>query len=258
MLENAAINRPYMTVVLAMSADGKIADRSRSPARFSSSADLAHLEKQVALADGVLLGAGSLRAYGTTLRVSTPQLCQQRQQQGLPPQPVQIVCSRGARFDPELPFFRQRVPHWLLTTAAGAQGWQNNSGSGVGRFERIVVVDTFTDGIDWHDAGQQLTRLGIQRLAVLGGGELVASLLAVDFIDEFWLTVCPLILGGATAPTPVEGEGLSPQLARRLELVGVERVDQEVFLHYRRQRFKEGVGIVTFLGEGSNCELGPT
>ena len=54
--------RPHTTVVLAMSADGKIADVKRSPARFGSAADKAHLEKQVAQVDAVLFGAGTLRA----------------------------------------------------------------------------------------------------------------------------------------------------------------------------------------------------
>ena len=91
-------------------------------------------------------------------------------------------------------------------------------------------------GIDWVAALQQMASLGLSRLAVLGGGQLVASLVAADLIDELWLTVCPLILGGATAPTPVEGEGFYPALAPRLELLSVQAIEQEVFLHYRRQR----------------------
>jgi len=65
----------------------------------------------------------------------------------------------------------------------------------------------------------------------LGGGELVASLLALGLIDEFWLTICPVMLGGKDAPTPVDGLGLpSPQ---SLELLCVNQVGQELFLHYK-------------------------
>lgn len=45
-----------------MSADGKIADVGRSPARFSSPADQTHLENQVAQVNGILFGAGTLTA----------------------------------------------------------------------------------------------------------------------------------------------------------------------------------------------------
>lgn len=238
MPENFAIPRPHTTVVLAMSADGKIADRRRSPARFSSPADRTHLEKQIALVDGVLFGAGTLRAYGTTLRVSTPQLLKQREQTGKPLQPLQIVCSRSADIDPQLRFFRQPVPRWLLTTAGGALNWQKRQAEAeVANFEQILVVETSAGTIDWINAFQQLAQLGIKRLGILGGGELVASLVAADLIDEFWLTVCPLILGGTEAPTPVEGDGFASELARRLELLSVETIEQEVFLHYRRQHW---------------------
>ncbi|OKH20285.1 riboflavin deaminase [Hydrococcus rivularis NIES-593] len=273
------MNRPFTTVILAMTADGKIADVGRSPARFSSAADKAHLEKQISLADGVLFGAGTLRAYGTTLPIRDPQFLQARERQQKPPQPIHILCSASAQIDPQLPFFRQPVPRWLLATAAGAKLWRESKQEG---FDRILVADareTFETGrrgdgetggqgvwgvwgelgdnrskiqnpkskidqspisnptsIDWIDALAQLKELGLQRLAILGGGELVASLLAEDLIDEFWLTLCPLILGGATAPTPVEGMGFLAREARRLELLSVERIEGEIFLHYRLQR----------------------
>lgn len=137
-------------------------------------------------------------------------------------------------------FFSQPVPRWLLTTAPGAKSWQERRGK---RFERILVTEVEERGgiirsksIDWIGAFEQLTKLGLKKLAILGGGELIASLLAVNLIDELWLTVCPLIVGGASAPTPVEGIGLSPQQAKKLELLTVERVGEEVFLHYRLQR----------------------
>ncbi|XHX79332.1 MAG: RibD family protein [Stenomitos frigidus ULC029] len=221
-------NRPKTTAVLAMSADGKIADASRTAARFGSAQDKAHLERQVALVDGVLLGAGTLRAYGTTLRVMQPELLEQRQQQGKPPQPVQIICSRSAAFEPQLPFFRQPIPRWLLTTPAGAWQWQEGEA-----FERLLVTETAIGSIDWHAAFEQFWAAGLKNLAVLGGGTLVASLLEANLIDELWLTVCPLLLGGATAPTPVDGNGMMAALAPPLQLLEVRTMADEVFLHYR-------------------------
>lgn len=229
MAQSSLPNRPHTTVVLAMSADGKIADAERSPARFGSAIDKDHLETQLAQADGVLFGAGTLRAYGTTLKITSNSLLQKRQQQGKPPQPIHIVCSRLAQLDPHLPFFRQPVPRWLLTTPTGAASWQSRS-----EFERLLTFSQ-QEEIDWSATLHQFVQHGINRLAITGGGALVAALLAADLIDEFWLTVCPLILGGATAPTPVAGDGFSEALAPRLTLISAEIIDQEVFLHYRRK-----------------------
>jgi len=123
------IDRPYATVILAISADGKIADAVRSPARFGSANDKAHLEQQVAANDAVLFGNGTLQAYGTTMRVISPDLLKQRELAGKPPQPVQIVCSRSHQFDPNLRFFQQPVPRWLLTSE-GEDGERGRWGEG--------------------------------------------------------------------------------------------------------------------------------
>jgi len=224
-------HRPHTTVVLAISADGKIADVRRSPARFGSKTDKAHLESQIAIADAVLFGASTLRAYGTTLTVSHPQLLQQRTQAGKPPQPVHIVITHSSNLNPEMRFFQQPVNRWLLTTTAGALFWKERR-----EFEQILAFETPTAKVDILAALQHLTTLGIKRLAVLGGGELVASMLELDLIDEFWLTICPLIIGGSSAPTAVEGSGFLPEFAKRLQLMEVHTIEMEVFLHYRLQR----------------------
>ncbi|MEH1886891.1 MULTISPECIES: RibD family protein [unclassified Nostoc] len=240
-------HRPHTTVVLAMSADGKIADFRRSPARFGSRADKAHLEKQIATSDAVLFGAGTLRAYGTTLTVSDPTLVQLRAQEGKPPQPVHIVTTHSGNLNPEINFFKQPVRRWLLTTTLGTLSWkgrlqtlpatlETGAQECHPEFEQILVFETPRREIDILAALKHLANIDIARLVVLGGGELVASLLGLDLIDELWLTVCPLILGGSTAPTPVEGKGFLPDLAPKLQLLEVHPVEQEVFLHYRLQR----------------------
>jgi len=311
------IDRPYATVILAISADGKIADKVRSPARFGSANDKAHLEQQVAANDAVLFGNGTLQAYGTTMRVISPELLKQRELAGKPPQPVQIVCSRSPEFDPNLRFFQQPVPRWLLTGGEGdvsngqdarstmdelscgtgilpvhkrlidgqdarstmdelscgtgngqdARSTRDEFSCGTGiwpvhkkliensatsQFDRTIHAKTTDGEIDWMDAFQQLASLGIKRLAILGGGKLVASVLAADLIDELWLTVCPLILGGVDAPTAVEGKGFLADFAPKLELLAVKQVGQEVFLHYKVDRAKE----TGFFPESGGCDEG--
>lgn len=224
--------RPHTTVVLAMSVDGKIGDYRGSAARFGSAADRDRVEAEIARADATLFGAATLRAYGTTLPVSNPQLLRQRQQQGKPSQPVQIVVSRQAQFDRHWRFFSQPVPRWLLTGQQGARAWLDGDA-----FERILIADAAgaprePPAIDWSVALPQFVEAGIERIAVLGGGQLVASLLAVDAIDELKLTLCPILLGGISAPSPLAGLGFLAEIAPRLHLLSVKLVGEEVFLHY--------------------------
>lgn len=211
-----------------MSADGKIADFRRTAARFSSKTDLLHLETHLAAVDAVLLGGGTLRAYGTTLPVRRPELLAQRHQRGRSAQPLHIVWSPSGNLEPSCRFFQQAVPRGLLTTTAGAQPWRQRPG-----FDQLWSLPGEPDAWDWRAAFTQLRQAGVERLAVLGGGRLVADLVAQGLVQELLLTVCPVLLGGATAPTPLDGAGFWAETAPRLDLLSCQQVDQEVFLHYR-------------------------
>ncbi len=212
-----------------MSADGKISDWQRSPARFGSQVDKTHLEQQIAQMDGVLFGATTLRSYETSLPITCPQLLQQRQAQGLPPQPVHIVCSVTANFNPQMRFFEQSIPRWLITTSSGAILWENTP-----QFHKVIIAELgHKNSFNWLKILSYLNTLGWQKLGILGGGELVASLLQAKLVDELYLTICPVILGGSTTPTPVAGKGFTITEAPWLKLVSVRQVGEEIFIHYR-------------------------
>ena len=182
----------------------------------------------MAAADAILVGSGTLKDGGETVLVARPELIQARIDRGQAPQPLQIVCSRTGKLDRAATFFSQPISRWLITTKAGATDWTDLS-----KFDRVLVCETTDGDIDWQAVTIQLTELGIHTICFLGGSELAASLFAANFIDELWLTVCPFIYGGSTAPSPVSGSGFTPELAPRLELLSVDRVEQELFLHYK-------------------------
>jgi 5-amino-6-(5-phosphoribosylamino)uracil reductase len=216
------------TLVLAMTADGKISDVRKSPPTFGSERDYDHLEEQMALADAILVGSGTLNDGGNAVLVAKSTLLNARLKRSQSSQPIQIICSRTGKIDRDLPFFSQPIFRWLLTTQVGATDWLDLS-----KFDRVLVCETNDGDIDWELVTAKLTELGIKKICFLGGSELAASLFAANFIDELWLTVCPFIYGGSTAPTPVSGVGFTPELAPRLELLSVKKVKQEIFLHYR-------------------------
>ena len=127
-------SRPHTTIVLAMTADGKIADRNGSPARFGSVRDKEHLERQIALADGVIFGAGTLRSYGSSLAITNVRLLQERKEKNLSLQPIHIVASVSGKLNPEARFFQQPIPRWLLTTPDGSLYWSDR-----GLFENLLM-----------------------------------------------------------------------------------------------------------------------
>jgi len=212
--------RPHLTAVFAMSADGKIADVHRQPARFGSPADRAHLERQVAHSDGVMVGARTLLAHGSAALVRDAELLKMRSEQGKSPQTLHIICTRSGEMNREIPFFQQPVERWLVTTNAGATRWQEGQ-----EFTRIWA------DVTWQELLAEFYALGLRRIGVLGGGGLMAELLSAQVIDDLWLTLCPLIWGGATAPTPVDGTGFSTPIP--LTLLSWEPLGQELLCHYQ-------------------------
>jgi 5-amino-6-(5-phosphoribosylamino)uracil reductase len=219
----------HTTAILAMSADGKLTDYSKAPSSFVSKADQCHLERQIACADGVLFGAGTLRAYGTTMTVRDPELLQARRDRNQPDQPLQIVCSQSADLDSSYPFFTQDTPRGLLTDAVGAEKWRDRP-----EFDLVLAAETMP--FDWRVIFEELENLGMSKLALLGGGQLVGSLFSAGLVNELWLTICPIVLGNATAPTPVAGNGFLIDQAPKLQLIESMMVENEVFLHYRVNR----------------------
>ena len=222
---------PKITAILAMSLDGKISTHTNKPARFSSSEDLAHLEKQISLCDAIVFGANTLRAYGTSLTIKNPELLQQRKKLSLPPQPLHIVCSASGKLDPNWRFFSQPIPRALLTNEVGKQNWRKQIEHLAPNVQEDIFFPTYfiskTD-IKWQEIIYRLNKKGYQKIAILGGAKLIYSLLQENLIDDIWLTICPLVIGGEEAPKLFHDF----QKPLSLKLLELTSIDSEIFAHY--------------------------
>ena len=222
------MSRPHLTAIVAMSADGKIADKERSPARFGSAADKIHLETRIAAMDAVIFGANTLRVYGTSLSIRQPELLERRKKSGKPAQPIHFVCSKSGAIASDLRFFEQPIPRGLITTTQGKQTWLNAD-----KFDQIIEQESPND---WQPVLQNLQSQGIEKIGLLGGGELIGSFADQGLIDEIYLTVCPIMLGGKTAPTWCGGGGFMEKSGLKLDLLNIKTVESEIFIHYRVMR----------------------
>ena len=233
----STINLPQVTAILAISIDGKISLETNIPARFSSAADLAHLEQQISRCDAIIFGANTLRAYGTSLVIKKPELLEQRKQNQQLPQPLNIVCSPSGNLDPRWRFFSQPLPRALLTTKKGKINWQqisqqsDHDTSENELFEQYFIQ---TEPIDWQYFFSQLKNINYHKIGILGGSQLIFSLLKQKLIDDIWLTICPLIIAKSSSPSllSIPCNETEFNLPIALELLEMKQIDQEIFVHY--------------------------
>ena len=222
-------DRPFVTINVAMTADGKTDTVARRGATISSPHDLARVDRLRAESDAVLVGGRTLLGDDPRLTVKSADLRAERRARGLEENPIKvgIVSNADLRLDSRfltagptqvMLFTTQRTsPAQIIRLRErGAQVFVMGE-------RRVDLVATF------HRLGEH----GVKRLLVEGGGTLNAELLRQKLVDEVYLYIAPLIFGGADAPTLADGVGLQRQEAIRLQLGSVETLeDGGIVVHY--------------------------
>lgn len=223
------MERPYVMINVAVSADGKLDTIERRGTAISSPADKDRVDRLRAEADAVMVGGHTLSGDDPKLTVKSAALRAARVARGVSPNPAKVaVASR-----PTLPLtagFLTSGPARLIlftTTQADESHLRQLRDHGV---EVYCLGET---QVDLTAALRQLKELGINRLLVEGGGTLNFELLRLRLVDELQMYIAPLIFGGQTAPTLAAGAGLPRELAIRLQRQQVEVwEDGGVLVHY--------------------------
>ncbi len=215
-------SRPELRLVLAVSLDGRLAPKEGGAAQLGGSGDRQVLEEALAWADAALVGAETLRRHGSTCLIHRPSLLEARRRQGRSLQPIAIAVSRSGRLPAALPFFSQPLVRWLLQPASEPPA------------EPVVGFERHLPLRSWGQALEALGGLGLRRLVVLGGAQLVSSLAAEDLLDELQLTVCPRLLGGSHGWLPAEAR-VAPRARAGWRLVEHRALPgDELLLRWRR------------------------
>lgn len=222
------MERPFVYMNMAMTVDGKITSARREYANFTSDLDRTFMDRLRAEADAVLIGAGTLRSDDPPLHVRNPEMREYRRSLGKPDHLPRIVVTAGGDLDGSLSFFEYaggRPP--LVATVESLDR---------DRLERLEahaeVVQVGTTSVDLTKLLALLKSRGIHRLLVEGGGEMNWELLHAGLVDEIYVTVAPVLLGGRDAPTLLEGDGWPMDLHRRLNLLEMRREGDEIYCRY--------------------------
>jgi len=225
------VERPFVYVNMAMTADGKITSAGREYPRFTSDHDRETMDRLRAEADAVLLGAGTARADDPPLHVRAEAMREHRRALGKPEELLRVLVSASLDVNPDSRFFAEGRGAAVVATVEEAPADRVEALAG-----RAEVWRLGHRRVDLPALLERLHRRGVARLLVEGGGELNWAFLEQDLIDELYVTVAPCLLGGRDAPTLLEGPGLRMASRRRLRLADLRRHGDEVYLRWVVER----------------------
>lgn len=219
----APANRPYVAVNFVVTLDGRVTVGG-SPEGLGSPSDQHLMRRLRAEADALLHGAGTLRSDRFSPRVPEA-LAEARERAGIPRQPVGVLVAGRGPVLADHPYFTRAASEWPRWIYTVNPGWRQLERDGIS-----VMATGGDDALDLAAVLADLRARGIARLVCEGGPRLFAGLLRAALVDELFLTLAPVIAGGAD-PLGLVAGGLPRPLPVRL--VSLYARGDELFARYR-------------------------
>ncbi|MDH6123997.1 pyrimidine reductase family protein [Kitasatospora sp. GP82] len=227
----AVAGRPWVRACMVSGLDGAAAWQGRSGG-LSGAADAQVLAVQRALADVVLVGAGTARSEGYGPADVHPELGAARIAAGQEPAPAIAVVSARLELDPGSDLFaRPAASPGARTLVITARQAPTAARRALERVAEVVVAGE--EQVDPPAAVRALAARGWYRILSEGGPQLLGRIWAAGLLDELCLTVSPLITAG-DASRILRGPGPGAADRTPMALASVLTADGFLFTRYTR------------------------
>ena len=212
------MNRPYVFINVAATADGKIDTFERKGSAISSKQDKQRVDELRAGADAVIVGGRTLLDESPKLTVKSEALREGRVRRGLSPNPIKVGIASSVDIHPDSDFLNAGPARIVIFTT-------NRTSKEQVDFLRKRGVDVYihdSERVNLLQALETLHELGARRVMIEGGGTINFEFLRAGLVDELMIYIAPMIFGGDHAPTLASGNGLVRNEAIALKLEKVE------------------------------------
>jgi 2,5-diamino-6-(ribosylamino)-4(3H)-pyrimidinone 5'-phosphate reductase len=224
-----AMDRPFVRMNAAVTADGKIDTFERRGAAISSPRDKERVDRLRADSDAILIGGRTLHGEDPKLTIKSRVLRAEREALGQPPNPVKVAVASRLELKPDCNFLTAGPARILLFTTSQT----SESQLALIRTRGAELFMLGGERVDLVETLRILKENHINNLMVEGGATLNFELLNLRLVDELTLYIAPMVFGGETAPTLAAGFGLVRSAAIPLKLIKSEEwEDGGVLLHY--------------------------
>lgn len=188
---------PFVALKMAETLDGKIATVSGESRWITGNRARQWVHRLRATHQAVLVGPKTALRDNPRLHVNLHKA----------PQPVRIVIDPGLK----VPFRSNllRSPDHKVLVATTKSSYRKHFPLYDRRGIGLLAVRASRGRLDLHDLLLKLARMNLISLLVEGGGETAADFLESKLVDKIYFFVAPKIVGGRTAKTAVEGNGIA-------------------------------------------------
>ncbi|MDG6242968.1 MAG: 2,5-diamino-6-(ribosylamino)-4(3H)-pyrimidinone 5'-phosphate reductase [Methanolobus sp.] len=222
------MERPFIFINSAMSADGKISTKERKQVRISGPVDFKRMDELRAGSDAIMVGIGTIIADDPSLTVKAPVLRENRIKAGFEENPARVIVDSKARTPPDADIFKKGTGKRIIIVSEAAPRDR------ISRLaEKADIIVAGRDTVDLTQAMEELKKRGIKRLMLEGGATLNWGMFSAGLVDEIYTFVGNLIIGGKNAPTLVDGDGFLERSSVKLELINTEKMEEGVLLKWK-------------------------
>lgn len=221
------LTRPFVRVNFVSSADGAVTLDGRS-GPLSDPPDKEVFALQRALADVILVGAGTARNEGYRGPRMPREHAELRARLGLDPVPPIAVVTASCWLTPQHVLVSDTGVPPIVFTVESSPREHRKALADVG----VSVLIAGEEQADVTRVVDELGERGLHRVLCEGGPQLFTDLIEHDLVDELCLTIAPRLIAGPAGRIAHGPEELGP---RELRLTSAVHHDDVLLLRYARR-----------------------
>lgn len=217
-LQTVTQKRPFFTLKLAQSLDGKIATKTGQSRWISGQEARSWVHRLRDRSQAIMVGSGTVRADDPLLNTRIPD----------GHDPIRIIVDTNAALALDAKLWSVASPI-IVATGQGADPFRIEALQRKGA--QVLVLPRYRGKVDLVALSRALFAEGIIDVLVEGGATLAGAMAEARLVDKVHLFLAPLLIGGEKAPGSIGGPGWEELLAcPRFRLDSHEKIGQDLLL----------------------------